>query len=579
MSDHGEETLVDLLRVAAATYGDRTALSIRAGLREDAWSYTRLWRAAIAVAHYLRDDLGLRPGARVVIWAPNGPRLVACLFGTMLARLVAVPLDPFSTPEFIARVAERTDAALLITGFAKPKTAGGRTVLLDDLPYATGRCAPAERPTRDDIAEIVFTSGTTGDPKGVILTHGNIVSNVRSAGILIGRARLRLLSLLPLSHMLEQTLGLYLPLRDGATIVYPGSRQSAAIARALRRHRIEAMIVVPQVLRMLLDGIEREARGTGRERALRRAHRLAERVPWPGRRWLFRRVHQRLGGRLSLVICGGATLPPDLAAAWERMGVRVVEGYGATECAPVIAANTPQRRIHGTVGRPAPGVDVRLSTEGEILVRGPNVTSGYWRDAAGTRQAFTEDGWFRTGDLAERDPAGSLRLLGRLKDVIVLPSGLKVFPEDVERELRREEGVADCVVVGGPSRTGAPVVHAVIIPAHRDADAASRRQDALRAVRNANGRLAPHQRIAGVTLWEEDDFPRTNLQKVRRHEVLRMLAGEKPQAPSAAPLAGVAGERFARLANLMQRLGAAGEAITPESDLSLDLHLDSLSRV
>jgi len=201
-----DETLVDLLRTAEAAWGERTALAIRAGLREDAWSYTRLWRAANAVARHFREDLALSPGDRVVIWAPNGPRWVACAFGAMLARLVLVPLDPFSTGTFIEQVVARTDAALLVTGFADPAIAGTRVARLAISPStpaaptsASGRPAttsPRSSSRRHD-----------GRPQGGNLTHGNILANVESAGLLIGRARFRLLSVLPLSHMLEQTIG------------------------------------------------------------------------------------------------------------------------------------------------------------------------------------------------------------------------------------------------------------------------------------------------------------------------------------------------------------------------------------
>jgi long-chain acyl-CoA synthetase len=575
------ETLIDLLRTASGAHADKTALSMRAGLREDAWSYARLWRAAHVVAHFLRREMRLLPGDRVVVWGPNCPQLVAAYFGAMLARLVVVPIDPYATQEFIGRVTDKTEAAAIIAGFASPALTGHRVVHLSDLPFDREGPLFDECPGADEIAEIVFTSGTTGDPKGVILTHRNIVANIQSARNLIPEdARYRLLSILPLSHMLEQTVGLYLPLLYGDTIFYPTGRQSPVILKMLRRHHIVTMVVVPQVISVLLDGIEREVRRQGRTRQWRRAQRLAERLPLRMRRWVFRAVHRRLGGCFEFFICGGAYLPPELAMAWERMGVKVPQGYGTTECAPVIAGNSLQRRMPGSVGSPVAGVQVRLSAESEILVKGANVTQGYWRDEQATRAAFAEDGWYRTGDIAEMDEHGHLYLKGRLKDRIVLPSGLKVYSEDVEEMLRREADVADCVVIGRPDAAGNAHVHAVIIPGCTEADEQTRRRRVGQAVRNANARLAPQQRIGGFTVWEKGDFPRTHLLKVKRHEVMAALDGAVPAPPATAPPPTGKDDRLLRLRSMLAAVGSVGvEAVTPESDLALDLHLDSLSRV
>jgi long-chain acyl-CoA synthetase len=574
------ETLPDLLRTARDQHGEKTALAMRVGLREDRWSYRRLWDAADAVARYLREELRLRPGDRVVIWGPNCPRLVAAYFGAMLARLVLVPVDPYATPAFLARVAEKTDAAAVVCGFAAPDLAGRWVIALEELPSEGAAPFPEDGPAADDIAEIVFTSGTTGEPKGVILTHGNITANVESAARIIpADSRYRLLSLLPLSHMLEQTIGLYLPLRYGATVYYPSSRQAPVIFKALRRHRIVTMVLVPQVLSLMLQGIEREVRRRGKVRQWQAAHRLAPHLPLSLRRLLFRDVHRQLGGGLEFLISGGAHLPPELASAWERMGVKVAQGYGTTECAPVVAANSLEVRMPGSAGRPVAGVRVRLSPDDEIQVRGPNVTRGYWQDEEATRAAFTEDGWYRTGDIAERDRDGYLYLRGRLKERIVLASGLKVYPEDVEAVLKGEEGIADCVVVGRED-AGSVRVHAVLIAAPGAGDEQAIRQRLDRAVRDANAHLAPNQRISGYTLWSEGDFPRTNLLKVKRHEVLATLAGETRPRPATVHLPAADGDVAGRIGHLLARAGGVEiERVTPESDLTLDLNLDSLARV
>lgn len=572
------ETLVDLLERSADEHGERPALTMRAGLREDVWSYRRLAAAADALAAHLVDELRIEPGARVVLLGPSSPQLAAAIFGVLRAGLVLVPLDPMAMPDTIERVLERTGAEVLIDGTGRAPTAP-RVLDLCALPFDSGRRCAAPGPVPTDPAEIVFTSGTTGRPKGVVLTHGNVVANVRSArAALQPTADYRLLSVLPLSHMFEQTAGLFLPLRVGASVHYPVSRQSAVILKTLRRHRITAMAVVPQVLELLLAGIEQEIDRRGARGRWTAAHRIASHVPVAARRLLFHAVHRQLGGHLALFVSGGAALDAGVAAAWERMGVTVLEGYGATECSPSIASNTSAARRAGSVGRPVPGVEVRIGAEGEVQVRGANVTPGYWRDDDATHAAFTGDGWYRTGDLGELDPDGFLHLRGRLGDMIVLASGLNVHPEDVEAELAREPAVSDCAVVGAGDARGAARVHAVVVPTQREtAPGGDADQRVAQAVRSANRRLASHQRIAAFTVWE-GELPRTSMQKLRRREIAASLESGRRTAPSAPrPVPGA--DRATRLHAVLGDLTPSGRTIEPGSDLVLDLGLDSLARV
>jgi long-chain acyl-CoA synthetase len=436
-------------------------------------------------------------------------------------------------------------------------------------------------PLRDDIAELVFTSGTTGDPKGVILTHGNIISNVESAATIMPKKRdYRFLSLLPLSHMLEQTVGLYLPLYYGGTVYYPASRQSSIIFKALNKSHINTMVVVPQIIRVMMQGIEREVHCRGKWSRWRRAQVLASRLPMAMRRWLFSDVHRRLGGNLDFLICGGAQLSVEVAKAWERLGVKVVEGYGATECAPIVAGNDLLERVHGSVGRPMPGVSVRLSEEGEILVKGNNVTQGYWQHERATKTAFTPDGWYQTGDLAEVDTSGRLYLKGRLKELIVMSSGLNVYPEDVEQALNEEDAVLDCIVVGMADQEGNVKLEAAIRLADPDGTSEQINQQLESALRSANERLAPHQRISKLTVWDGDDFPRTSLLKVKRHEVRAFLSNGKRAKPAPQSPRGTENDTFAKVQGILLRLtGTDPCKITLGSDLNFDLGLDSLSRV
>jgi long-chain acyl-CoA synthetase len=605
-------SVADLLFRAAERFGQRPALAIRRGLRTEVWSYTDLAERARSAAGCL-DTAGIKPGDRVLCMAPNSPELVASMFGVWLAGGVLVPVDLRTPPEVIGRVRQQTEPRLLIgdaesvgpaelatisptklargelgaVGGAKcphPDPSASRSASSGQgsgqapLPKGEGVGFDAQPPTPDtrhptpELAEIVFTSGTTGSPKGVMLTHGNILANVRSAldamPISVGE---RLLSLLPLSHMMEQTVGLLAAIAAGAAIYYATSRRSTAVQAALERHRIGLLVCVPEILRLLLVGIEREVERSGHARHWTALSRLADRVPIGLRPLLFLSLHRRLG-RLRLVLCGGAALDPNIWRAWERLGVRVVQGYGATECAPIVTSNRLTHRLAGAVGWPVRGVELRLAADGEVLVRGPNVTIGYWRDQAATDAAF-DDGWYRTGDVGELGPRGELRLLGRKKEMIVLADGRNVFPEDVEAELKSEAAIKDCVVLGKPRPAGGEEVHAVVLPAESP-------EAVVAAVRRAAARLGAYQQPGGFSIWPEPDFPRTPSLKVKRGEVRTALRQQPQVWADTAPKVPVIDGLEARLRSLLARsTGRPLMEISPDADLTLELGIDSLGRV
>jgi long-chain acyl-CoA synthetase len=289
------------------------------------------------------------------------------------------------------------------------------------------------------------------------------------------------------------------------------------VVRVLAEQRITHMIVVPQVLIMMGRTLEQGLAASLPPALLRRLNWLAPRLPFRARRWLFWPVHRKLGGRLRLLLSGGAALPDATHQLWERFGLRVVQGYGTSECSPVITMGTPDGSAPlGSVGRPLRGVELKLTAEGELLVRGPNVMRGYWKDPPRTAEVL-RDGWYATGDLAEIDRAGYVRIVGRARDLIALPSGMKVWPEDVEDVLRQDPAVRDAAVIAVPTPGGGAQLHAYLLPAAGAVGAA----DLAAIVSTANGRLAAHQRISSVSWYPESDFPRTTMLKLRRHLLLR----------------------------------------------------------
>jgi long-chain acyl-CoA synthetase len=326
------ESLIDLLEETTNQHSEQPALAMYRGLRTDVWTYHRLWHAARAAATNLREGFGIQPGERVLVLAPNSPELVAVHLGCFLAGAVLVPLDDGSTREFIDQVSSATNASVLVAASRRDVTNSGfRVAPLSAFHFDSGPSSVLTRPRSDDVAEIVYTSGTTGTPRGVVLTHENIVANVRSgerAGVLPRSDRYRLLSVLPLSHMFEQTAGLYLPLSYGASITYLPTRQPSTVFRALRRQRITGMVAVPLVLELLWRGIEHEVRRRGNFTRWQRMLAAADYLPVSARRLLFAAIHSELGGTFEFFLCGGAHLSAARAQGWERLGVRVIQGYG-----------------------------------------------------------------------------------------------------------------------------------------------------------------------------------------------------------------------------------------------------------
>ncbi len=533
-------TLLDLLDGAVSRYGAKHALSAR---HDDgsttAWSYRELDRRARLAAWRLRA-LDLEPGDRILTWSPSTPELAAAYYGAMHARLVLVPLDLRMAPDAVETIVRASGARHLILGTGRdapdPREAGlgdFPTTTIDELaaePADDDSLFPADwearqaawkRAAADEMFELVFTSGTTGTPKGVMLTHDNVVASIESFHHIVPPMDHRLVSLLPLSHLLEQAVGLYYALDVGADILYVRSRNPRVIFDALRDHRVTSMVVVPQILDLFWSAIEREIAKRGRTATVERLRGIGRRLPYTARRVLFRGIHQQLGGHFRLFLSSGAFLPPALQRAWEDLGITVLQGYGATETGTG-SCTTLDDHGPGTVGRVPEGIEMRLAPDGEIQFRGRTVFSGYWNAPELTAQAFTDDGWYRTGDLGRFDDEGRLILSGRIKDMIVLPNGFNVYPEDIENALRIAE-LRDAVVV----ETAPGRIEAVVLALDNEEPAATKARVDM-AVKAANATLGPNQRIAGWRLWPTEDFPRTHTLKIKRDPIRRWASADAP---------------------------------------------------
>ncbi|HUR80980.1 MAG TPA: AMP-binding protein [Thermoanaerobaculia bacterium] len=495
------KTLLDLID-ALPRLGNRRAAGFAGEHGVRWWTYRELHEMAHRAARILASR-GIERGQRILLHGPNSPEWVAFFLGAVLRGIVVVPVDANETTARLLKIARLTGAVFLIDVEANPRigiprhdlhnlSGGGEAILTvgtDNL-----ACPP------QDPAAILFTSGSTGAPRGVVLTHANLMH--QAAPFLRFRAplrllRFRLLALSPLSHVQGLVVGLLIPYAIGLIVLYTHSAEPRHLIRTIRTSRIRFLNAVPRVL----DLLERELRieiGDGGFRAMARV----------------------MGRRFRVILAGGAALPAAREAFWRKSLVAVVQGYGLTETSALATINLPFLGRAGSIGFAMHRHSIRIADDGEILVRGPHVASQFIGDAA---DAFTENGELRTGDLATRDGRNRLFFIGRKKDAIVTAEGHTVHPAAIESRLVAH--VRDAVVLS-LQRDGLEELHAVLL--------LDRESSAADAVQRTNLELAPHERIRGWTAWPDDDFPRTLLGKPDRAEIarrIRVVPAPRPAAP------------------------------------------------
>jgi long-chain acyl-CoA synthetase len=579
------DTLIDFFRDLITTRGE--FLVYDDGYRRRSHSYQDVGRAARGFAARLAAA-GLAKDDKVVFWGENRPEWVACYWGCLLSGIIVVPIDYRSSPDFAARVRALVEAKVVLIGDDVPQTpaadfGGAARWPFADFEWRADGPMPAVSIGRDDITQIIFTSGATAEPKGVVIRHRNVLANIVPVEREILKYRryarpfhpLRFLNLLPLSHMFGQSMATSIPPMVRGTVIFTRSFNPHDILKLIKARRISVLVCVPKMLDVL------------REHAVRAWPESADPPPAgtsiPGRWWRYRRVHSTFGLKFWAFVVGAAPLPPDLEEFWRRMGFAVIQGYGLTETAPIVTLNHPFKTSKGSVGTPIEGVEVRIAEDGEILVRGENVTSGYYvnsqlptpnsqgesvpnpqspiPDPQGQGDKVLDaDGWLHTGDIGERDAQGRLFIKGRKKEMIVTPEGLNVFPEDVERVLNELPGVRESGVVGVSQGTNEHVHAVLVLEPGVDSDA---------IVRAANGRLQDHQRIRAASVWTSGELPRTEGTRKLKRRVLRdwVQSGETPVAASPADT----------LESLIARF-AHGRDVSGATTLE-ELGLSSLERV
>ena len=564
--------------------GNETAFAHRDGLRVKRWSYGQIANTAVRFAREL-DARKIARGDRVLLWARNSPEWVSAFFGCLVRGVIVVPLDLQSEPGFVKRVQEQVDAKLALCDATTSELVGQTLPVIElnelssQIAHHSSKPCPLTPNGHDDTVEIVFTSGATAEPKGVLITHRNLIANLTPLEREIKRylkwERLvhpvRFLNLLPLSHVFGQFVGIFVPHLLGGEVFFQESLSPSQIVQTVKRERISVVITVPRTLDALREKIESDFEARGKLDGFQRAIDSSAGRNFLRRWWTFRAIHNMFGWKFWAFVSGGATLNPDTERFWQRLGFAVIQGYGMTETASLVSVNHPFKKGRGSVGKVLPGQEVKLAENGEILVRGENVSPGYWRDDGQSRAA--EDGWFRTGDVGEIDDERNLYFKGRKKEVIVTSAGVNIYPPDIEFVLDRQPEIKAAVVIEIEGPHG-PEPLAVLILRDDQANAES-------VINRANELLALHQQIRRWFVWLGEDFPRTAMQKVRKQLVREVVRAESARADqssgsSAAPPIVHSNNLVEIIARINKDVPAK---LDPSAKLGADLKLDSLGRV
>ena len=564
MADIERANLITLLENFLRFAGDAAVVE-RRGYRRKSQTYAELSRAAESWSALLAGR-GIGAGDRVVLWGANSAEWVAAFWGVMMRGAVAVPMDGGATRAFVERTIRESDAKLVLRDRGLPvpdfpashnladafqaKEVGGSGEDRDQWRGEKGHSSAS----RSSIAEILFTSGTTAEPRGVVLTHGNFLANLepieRAIEPYLNYERwlhpLKFVSLVPLSHVFGQFMGLFVPPLLGATVVLENSTNPADILRTVKREKATVLIAVPRMLDLVRAQIEREIDARGWRKWFDRNYEASSGQPFLRRAWRFRRIHRLFGIRFWAFVCGGAALGTETELFFKRLGFAVVQGYGMTETASLISLNHPFSAAEGTVGKILPGREFKLAEDGEILVRGENVSSGYWEK--GELRGASDGGWLRTGDLGELDANGNLKFRGRKKNVIVTAAGLNVYPEDLERALKQQHAIRDAVVIAAES-SGNAEAWAFLLT-----NGGTTEPEVQASVAAANASLAEYQQIRKWSVWPEPDFPRTATGKARLAAIAARAGDSQASATDAASRGATSSEepiaRFAPSAGL-----------------------------
>ena len=590
VSRFGEKTAVEIQRAITPAGG-------AAGDRVERYTYRQLHDMASAWASWLGQK-GIRPGDRCAILAANDAHWCAAYLGILKRGAVAVPLDTNYSPAQVATIVRDSGSKLVVASKTFELTARESGVPVVDLHLEPGEpFEPLElleplEPTAT--AVILYTSGTTSDPKGVVLSHGNLLAERDAAFAVVDvTEKDAILGVLPLFHSLAQLANLLLPFAVGARVVYLETLNSTDLIRALSERKITIFACVPQFFYLIHQRVMQQVAKSGvitrvLFKTLLAINFQLRRIGINLGRGFFGKVHDVMGRDMRLLVTGGSKFDPAIGKDLYSLGFTILQAYGLTETSAAASINTPDEAHLDTVGRALPGVDIKI-VDGEILIRGPIVMQGY-HNRPGTTAEVIKDGWFYTGDLGRTDDSGRITITGRKKEMIVLASGKNIYPEEIETHYRTSPFVKEICVMGlaEPGRPTSERLFAVVVPnmellrERKIVNAGDLMRFEMEGL--AHG-LPPHKRVLGYDIWFEP-LPRTTTQKIKRHEVERRVR-ERQRLSSAdavtvvdpADRAWMDEPRTAEVLSVIEGRLRAGARLFPDANLELDLGFDSMERV
>ena len=569
------KNIYDYLYSTCKKYANNTVFVEKQKYRTKIWTFNDLWVKVAEAVDYL-DKKHLKKGDKIIICAPNSPYWACLFFACAIKGIIVVPLDMNSSSDFIKKTISMTKPKFVFISKFMPQAKDklSHIIYIEDFktdlePGAKAKSMNGGNVKPDDTLLIVFSSGSTGDPKGVVLTHKNICANICSLmQHMVIYPTHRSVSIVPLSHTLELTCGLMAFISMGASIVYLPAVKPRAIAEALQKDGVNIIVTVPAFLQLFRNSVSRALDQKGLGKIFRTSLALSKPLPKSVKRVILSVVRSKIGKDLKEMYVGGARIDESLEEFWNGLGISVYQGYGLTEASPIVAADSPKPKMHRlfTVGKPIPGVTVKLADDGEVMVKGANVSSGYFRNPKATAETF-KDGWLMTGDIGHFDDDGFLSIIGRKKDVIIGSSGMNVYSEDIERTLREHNNIKEAVVLGIENETDTIITAVVTLD--------GKTTSAKEIIASTNEHLESHQRLQEVIIWPDEDFPRTPTRKIIRFEVNKYARTDK--LPSVTTKDVKSGNQLYMI--IAQVTGKPVGKITSKSTFVNDLGLDSIKRL
>jgi long-chain acyl-CoA synthetase len=618
------------------------ALEIQRKDQVESYTYADTRKMAESVGRWLTDKK-LPSGARVALFADNHPRWVAAYLGAIAAGYTAVPLDTAFHADQVTKLLKDSGASLLVTDVKHLATVreaveglNVQLVLTDPTSLKSGTDKENKQPEAgwigdldaifaagpgnfraveapaDTVAALLYTSGTTADPKGVQLTHANMLGEVNAVfGLLQIGPTDAVLGILPMFHVLAQMANLMLPLVKGARVVYLETLNTTELLRALQERQITAFAVVPQFFYLIHERIFKEVAKRGRiaesvVRSLMKVNRFLRRFKLNAGKLLFGKIHATFGTRMRYLITGGSRFDPVVARDFHDFGIDLLNAYGLTETSAAAFLNTPGHVVIGSVGPPLPTIESRIldpqpSEEigqpvGEIVIRGPIVMKGYWNRPDATTEAI-KDGWLHTGDLGYFDSGGNLFITGRRKELIVLANGKNIYPEEIETHYLKSPYIKEICVMGLEAKPGDPSserLYAVVVPNFdvlKERKVVNAKEVIRFDIEELSQQLASTKRVGNYEIWQED-LPRTTTRKLKRFEIEKRVRAnqtkgtsgqsEVPEQKALTPEDEAWLERpevQRALSVTRQSSRNAPDRVLPTDNLELDLGFDSMQRV